>query len=538
MTQQMTPFASVDETTRKETFTAWRGKPAAAITTKWDEVERTMKTAFDQAGDNLDLAKVTAIGDGKNLAEKCEALIGVHSELSGLEDALTERTELDRVAQDIRAGNRGGGVGATDPTPVQLVRPAPRARLADLIRADFQRQDGPVLGSAAFAKAMANRQVLVNDLAVHDEAILATLFQTTDGWAPESVRDPGYTPSRRHPIQFIDILPRSSTTQELVRFMAETTYLNAALPAAPTASGYLVNGLLAKGATSIVVDTGSGTIPAGSRVRFGTAATVYTVKTAINSDKTFTLTAGLAAGVADDAAVTVTGGTNVVAEGAPPPESTLRLTQQETFVRKIATHIPVTREEMEDEPQVESYLNETVPFMVRQATDQAALMGDGAGTNIRGLLHVTGIQDIDWTAARAKPLNTLRKAKTLIRFGGRAMATHYVLNPSVWDDTVLSESSAGGYYYGSPQNDFTERVWGLPVVLSDHLVSTKASGDVNGLIGDFSPMWIQLRLRRELETEWGYINDDWAKEILRIKASIRLALVVKRPQAFATISMP
>ena len=502
MTQQMKPFASVDETTRKETFTAWRGKPAAAITTKRDEVERTMKNAFDQAGENLDLDKVTAIGDGKSLAETCDALIGVHSELSGLEDALTERTELDRVAREIRAGNRGGGVGVTDPTPVQLVRPAPRARLADLIRADFQRQDGPALGSAAFAKAMTNRQLLVSDLAVHDEAILATLFQTTDGWAPESVRDPGYTPSRRHPIQFIDILPRSSTTQELVRFMAETTYLNAALPVAPTASGYLVNGVLAKGDTTIVVDTGTGTIPAGSRVRFGTATTVYTVKTAITSDKSFTLTAGLAAVVADDAAVTVTGGTNVVAEGAPPPESTLRLTQQETFVRKIATHIPVTREEMEDEPQVESYINETVPFMVRQATDLAVLMGDGAGTNIRGLLNVTGLQDIDWSAARANPLNTLRKAKTLIRVGGRAMATHYVLNPSVWDDTVLSESSAGGYYYGSPQNDFTERVWGLPVVLSDHLGSTTTSGDVNGLIGDFSPMWIQLRLRRELETEW------------------------------------
>ena len=152
----MKPFASVDETKRKETFAAWRGKPAAAITTKRDEVERAMTTAFDQAGDDLDLAKVTAIGDGKSLAEKCEALIGVHSELSGLEDALTERTDLDRVAQDIRAGNRGGGVGAPDPAPVQLVRPAPRARLSDLIRADFKAHDGiPALGSAAFASEIA-----------------------------------------------------------------------------------------------------------------------------------------------------------------------------------------------------------------------------------------------------------------------------------------------------------------------------------------------------------------------------------------------
>ena len=314
MTQPMKSFASVDETKRKETFTAWRGKPAAAITTKRDEVERAMTTAFNQAGEDLDLAKVTAIGDGKSLAEKCEALIGVHSELSGLEDALTERAELDRVAQDIRAGNRGGGVSAADPPPVQLVRPAPRARLADLIRADFKAHgDLPPLGSAAFASQMASFP-LKSTLSVRDD--LATLFKTDAGWAPESVRDPGYVPSRRHPIQFVDILPRSSTTQELVRYMEETTYTNAA--------------------------------------------------------------AG-------------------VAEGAAAPESTLALTQKETAVRKIATHIPVTREEMEDEPQVESYLNDTLPFMVRQAVDLATLKGDGTAPNLRGLLTVTGIQDIGWT---------------------------------------------------------------------------------------------------------------------------------------------
>ncbi len=319
MTQPMKPFASVDETKRKDTFTAWRGKPAAAITTKRDEVERAMQNAFDQAGDDLDLAKVTAIGDGKSLAEKCEALIGVHSELSGLEDALTERTELDRVAQDIRAGNRGGGVSAADPAPVQLVRPAPRAQLADLIRADFTQQgDIPALGSAAFASQMASLP-LKSTLLVRDDAILATLFKTDAGWAPES---------------------------------------------------------------------------------------------------------------------------------------TLALTQQETAVRKIATHIPVTREEMEDEPQVESYLDDTLPFMVRQAVDLATLKGDGTAPNLRDLLTVTGIQDIGWTTTgtgtnvvRSKPLNVLRKAKTLIRFTGRSMATHYVLNPSVWDDIVLAESSAGGYYY-------------------------------------------------------------------------------------------
>ena len=78
----------------------------------------------------------------------------------------------------------------------------------------------------------------------------------------------------------------------------------------PTASGYLVNGALAISDTTIAVDTGTGTIPAGAKVTFGSDTTVYVVATALASGS-FTLTEGLSAVVADDAAVTVTQGDEV-----------------------------------------------------------------------------------------------------------------------------------------------------------------------------------------------------------------------------------
>ena len=83
----------------------------------------------------------------------------------------------------------------------------------------------------------------------------------------------------------------------------------------PTASGYLVNGALTEGATTIVVDTGTGTIPAGAKVTFGSDTTVYVVATALASGS-FTLTDGLAAAVADDAAVAVTQGDEVFTQVA------------------------------------------------------------------------------------------------------------------------------------------------------------------------------------------------------------------------------
>ncbi len=78
----------------------------------------------------------------------------------------------------------------------------------------------------------------------------------------------------------------------------------------PTASGYLANGALTEGATTIPVDTGTGTIPAGATVTFGSDTTVYVVATALASGS-FAITEGLAADVADDAAVTVTQGDEV-----------------------------------------------------------------------------------------------------------------------------------------------------------------------------------------------------------------------------------
>ena len=86
-------------------------------------------------------------------------------------------------------------------------------------------------------------------------------------------------------------------------------------PPVPSASGYLVNGALAEGATTIPVDGGTGTIPAGAKVTFGSDPTVYVAATALASGS-FALTEGLGAAVADDAAVAVTQGDEVFTQVA------------------------------------------------------------------------------------------------------------------------------------------------------------------------------------------------------------------------------
>lgn len=74
---------------------------------------------------------------------------------------------------------------------------------------------------------------------------------------------------------------------------------------AGTGASYLVNGALSAGATTIVVDTGTGTILAGDVVSFaGDTANQYVVKTALAGGQ-FVLNEGLKVAIADNAAITV-----------------------------------------------------------------------------------------------------------------------------------------------------------------------------------------------------------------------------------------
>ena len=73
--------------------------------------------------------------------------------------------------------------------------------------------------------------------------------------------------------------------------------------AAGTGSGYLVNGALSKGDTTITVDTGANTILAGDVVTIGNHK--YVVETALSGDDFVIAAPGLQEDVADNAAVTV-----------------------------------------------------------------------------------------------------------------------------------------------------------------------------------------------------------------------------------------
>jgi HK97 family phage major capsid protein len=274
------------------------------------------------------------------------------------------------------------------------------------------------------------------------------LMSTTAGFAPESVRMPGFVEMPTRPIQLVDILPLNRTGQAAVKYMEETTRTHAA---AETAEGGTYN------------------------------------------------------------------------------EDVFIFTERTSDVRKITTSLPVTDEQFEDVPMIEGYINNRLPFSLRQRLDTQVGVGDGTSPRLRGIFNTTGILT---QAKGAGPVaDAFFKAMTKVRVSGRAMATHNLIHPLTWQDIRLERTADGIYIYGAPTEDRPDRLWGLPVVQYEPM------GEGKGMVGSFMPQYIELVERRGIDVQVGYVDDQFKKGQRTVRADMRAALPVYRPSAFCEINL-
>lgn len=223
--------------------------------------------------------------------------------------------------------------------------------------------------------------------------------------------------------------------------------------------------------------------------------------------------------------------TNAAAETAEAgtyPESALELTEETSPVRKIATFLPVTDEQLEDVAQVRGYINNRLPFMLRQRLDSQILVGDGVAPNLEGFLNTTGI--LTQAMSTDSVPDAVYKAMTNIRVVGRANPGAVIIHPTDWQGIRLLQTSDGVYIWGAPSEHGTERLWGLPIVQTDAITEGTA------LVGDFAA-FTEVTMRRGIDVK---VSDSHASFFVEgkqaIRADMRVALVVYRPQALCSVT--
>jgi HK97 family phage major capsid protein len=224
--------------------------------------------------------------------------------------------------------------------------------------------------------------------------------------------------------------------------------------------------------------------------------------------------------------------TNNAAEIAENPggnfgEATLVFTERTANIRKIATFLPVTDEQLADVAGMEALVNNRLEYMLMLRLDSQLLNGDGNAPNINGFYaQVTQAQ-----AKGADPtFDAIFKGMILVQHTGFANPTAIVLHPNDWQDLRLTKTVDGVYILGNPGDSAPERLFGLPVV------ATPAAVQNTGLVGDFSGH-SALVYRQGVEFKVSDSHSDYfTKGLQAIRCTLRAALVVFRPTAFCEVT--
>ena len=216
------------------------------------------------------------------------------------------------------------------------------------------------------------------------------------------------------------------------------------------------------------------------------------------------------------------------AEGGAYGEAALATTERSVTIETIGVWLPVTDEQLEDEPGAEAYINQRLPFMISQRLDGQILTGDGSTPNILGINNKGSIQ----TQAKGSDSvpDAIYKAITKVRVTGRAMPNAVVMHPNDWQAIRLLQTTDGVYIWGAPSDQGVERIWGLPVVQSD------AQTENTAIVGDFANFSL-LVMRRGIVVEKTNSHDTYfvnGKQAIR--AGIRCATVWTRATAFSTVT--
>jgi len=209
-------------------------------------------------------------------------------------------------------------------------------------------------------------------------------------------------------------------------------------------------------------------------------------------------------------------------------EAALALTERTKPVEWLPVFLPVTMQQMEDQEGIEAYVDSRLANMIRQRVDLQVLAGNGTTPNLEGTENVTGIQ--------AQALGTdsipdaIYKAMTSVRDDGFAEPSVVFIRAAKWQSVRLLKTADGQYIWGHPSMSGPETIWGVPVVQSNAVTSTKA------ILGDYAN-YSAIYTKRGITFAVSDSHSSYfTRGMLAVRADMRLAMVHFRPKAFAEVT--
>jgi len=212
-------------------------------------------------------------------------------------------------------------------------------------------------------------------------------------------------------------------------------------------------------------------------------------------------------------------------ENVTKPESGITFTLANAPVVTLAHWIPVSRQVLDDAPQLQSYVNGRLSYGLKLEEEDQLLNGSGTSGNIAGILSSGNFTAYTRAATGDTKIDALRKAIT------QAALAEYpvdaiVMNPEDWEEIELTKATDGNYIMANPMVMAGPQIWGRRVVVTN---SITAGTFLAGAFTMGAQIWDRMDAAVQISYEDG---DNFKKNMATLLAEERLALTVYRPASF------
>lgn len=213
-----------------------------------------------------------------------------------------------------------------------------------------------------------------------------------------------------------------------------------------------------------------------------------------------------------------------VSHGASKPESDITFEEYNVPIRTVAHWIKVSNQLLADAPAIAAYIDTRLRDGLAQRIDRQLLIGNGTSPNISGLTDSGNFTAYTGGTSVDNLIDAINRAKYQLWATGNAPDT-VIVNPADWAEVERLREGAGtgAYLYGAPGTVAGDRPFGLQVVMSNHM----SAGYF--LVGSLRSS-AMIYQRSGAVVEMGYVNEDFTKNLITVRAEERLALAVERPQ--------
>lgn len=224
-----------------------------------------------------------------------------------------------------------------------------------------------------------------------------------------------------------------------------------------------------------------------------------------------------------------TGFTNaarVVPENTTKPYSDIAFDTKITPVTTIAHMFKASKQILDDFAQLQSTIDAEMRYGLKYAEESEILFGDGTGVHLHGIVPQASAYDPAFTPEAMTQIDQLRLAMLQSQLA-RLPASGHVLHFTDWAKIELTKDTLGRYIIGNPLSLAGPTLWGLPVV------ATELAAFLGKFLTGAFQTGAQIFDREDANVVISTENaDDFEKNMISIRCEERLALAVKRPEAF------